>query len=187
MAAFQTAAMHVKSDVALPSIDLPKEFPAIDGVAATEPSGITVAYAGMVDEGEYPYLKFVVYNRTSGPLTYGAQASEWPFPDVRVNGRRPVLNGYRCGSGMRRFVIDPGSSAEFRMGPYEFDRAPAKGSLITVGYFLSDRDGEFGRQFFPSPFFCPMHSRRLLSNGTRCKKTIRTNLSSPFRIAEKVR
>ncbi len=156
----------------LPSIDLPEAAPAFDfgkALEATKPQGITVAYTGMEPrrQDENAYLKFVVYNGTSGPLTYGAQAPEWPFPDVRVNGLQPELEGYRCGSGMRPFVIDPGASAEFRVGHYEFEKVPAKRDLVTAGFYLRESHAEYGEAIFSEPFVLPNGFRQAIDQWKR--------------------
>ena len=164
MAAYEAAAVAVvlvKSDLAIPSIDLPNERPAYDAVKATKASGITVAYAGMKGKGEDAYLRFIVHNGTSSDINYGAKRAEWPFPDVLVNGR-PVPEENRCGSGMERYTIDPGMSAEFRIGPHEFEKVPEKGDLINVGFYLREAHAESGAVVFSEPFVLPPHFRRAI-------------------------
>ena len=154
----QMAAFGDWSSRAIPDISAPEEREPFDDQKSVAPEGIRLMYAGMEPArgDEIAYLRFVVYNGTSSRVGYASHGAEWPFPGVWVNGKKSpgVL---MCGNGMGRYFIEPGASAEFRLGVYEFETVPKKSDLITIGFYL---DAGLAEDVLSQPFVLPDSFRR---------------------------
>jgi len=160
----------------IPNIVVDKEL--AENEKAVEPNGIHVMYAGMEPArgNDTAYLRFIIYNGTSGKVRYVSKVSEWPFPSLYLNGKKlPEIT--RCRSGMRSYSIEPGVSAEFRVGVDEFLEVPKKGDLITVGFYLVDPishsylryAASSAEEFSSEPFVLPDSFRQVIRQWNRAR------------------
>jgi hypothetical protein len=119
---------------------------------ATTPKGIRVMYAGTepARDDEIAYLRFVVYNGTGNKLVYGSKGAEWPPLRLWVNAR--LLSHEYCASGASRYYIEPNGSAEFRVGVYEFEKAPQKNDKINVAFYLAEDGSDSAEEILSAPF-----------------------------------
>ncbi len=162
------AAFEAWSLPEIPDIPVAEELKRFGQEKAVAPEGIRVMYAGMEHArgDEIAYLRFVVYNGTSGRISYASKGAEWPFPEVYTNGKksRDIL---RCGSGTSLYFIEPRASAEFRVGVYEFETAPRKSDLITVVFYIHDPDAGLAEEVISEPFVLPDSFRRSIDVWTK--------------------
>jgi hypothetical protein len=168
----QAAALFSQVWPEMPEIAVNEKTDWLETERASSPDGIQVSYTGVIPaHGNEPAsLRFIAHNGTSKTIVYGAKGAENPSPDVFVNGQLVVPQGWRCGSGARLYEIAPGASAEFHVGVYEFETIPSKGSLITVGYYLNERDSKLLNETFSEPFVLPDTFRRAIIDWKREEK-----------------
>jgi hypothetical protein len=149
----------------IPNVVVPEEIARREDERGIVPQGIRVMYAGAEPARGHAtsYLRFVVHNGTAGQVSYGAKGAEFAFPEVRVNGRK-LPDVYRCGSGASLYFIEPGRSAELRVGVYEFKKTPRKGDLITVAFYLRRFGASASKEIVSEPFLLPDSFRRSIDH-----------------------
>ena len=167
----QAAALFSQIWPEIPEIAVKEKTDWLEDEKASTPTGIQVLYAGVVSaRGNEPAsLRFIAHNGTSKTIVYGSKGAQNPWPDVYINGRL-VPHGWRCGSGAMLYEIAPGASAEFHLEVYEFENIPPKGSLITVGYSLHEKDSKSYDEIFAEPFMLPDTFRRAIIDWKREEK-----------------
>ena len=157
----QTVAFLSWSLPEIPEIVVTDDTRWFEDEKAVAPKNIHVMYAGTepARSDEIAYLRFVVFNGTPRKLVYASKGAEWPAPEVLVHGQ-PLPEHYRCGSLTMLYSIEPGASAEFRVGVYEFEEVPKSGALVTVGFYLREENDDFSEAVFSEPFVLPDLFRR---------------------------
>ena len=110
---------------------------------AAAPIGVGVVYAGWqpaTSLANPAHLKFIVFNGLSEPVTYHGFSDFEAVPVILVNGEyKPV---YRCMFGMKDYVIQPDTAAEFHVTADELGGRITADSRIIVGLYLYLRNSD---------------------------------------------
>lgn len=131
-----------------------------DSLGPKSPVGIHVMYAGMERDAitKAQYLKFVIYNGQSFPVSYSGYAPSDAFAQIRSNGTELPTVWY-CTMGSMSFQIASGRSAEVHVQPQEFTRRPRKADAITVAFDVWSDQSETGI-YTSEPFLLPETFRK---------------------------
>lgn len=106
---------------------------------ANPPHGVNVMYAGFGRDPAYvqPYLRFIIYNGLTHPISYEASTPYGPYAELIAN-RRLLSTVIGTETKTQEFDILGGDSAEVRVYSNQFTARPPKGVPIKVGFYMGD-------------------------------------------------